>query len=159
MHLRHVLTSLLLAAIGLWTLGGLAPRANSALAVTSGATPILQGGGHGGYGLHSLDGGHGFTLSGSIQGIGQVAGSGRINFDGEGNVSAVFTTSVDGTAFTGTYRGIYSVAADGTGSIVLDLPWLGLQATGDFVIVDRGQGTYFTSTDLGYSVTGSTQQM
>jgi len=39
------------------------------------------------------------------------------------------------------------------------LPWLGLQSGGDFVIVDHGAGTFFTSTEMGYSVTGSTRRM
>lgn len=158
MNPRHALASSLLVVVGLLTIWGLASPANSALV----ATPIVQGGGWGGqgnYGLHSLHGRHGFTYSGSTQGAGLVASSGRINFDGFGHVSAAYTTSVGGIPFTGTFTGTYSVQNNGTGSILINLPLLGLQARGNFVIVDHGDGTFFTSTDAGYSITGSTKRM
>lgn len=107
----------------------------------------------------SLRGTHGFTYSGSHVTLGAIASSGRITFDGRGTLDAVFTTSVGGTAFTGTFAGTYRVNHDGTGSIVIDLPWLNTQGHGDFVVVDRGEGTFFTSTDAGYSVTGRTHRM
>jgi hypothetical protein len=151
MHPRRALATFLFVLVGLWTLWGLAPTASSALV----AAPVDPGG----YGLQSLHGKHGFTYSGSIEGVGPVASSGRIDFDGDGHVSAVYTTSVAGIAFRGAFTGTYSVLDDGTGSIVLNLPWLSLQARGNFVIVDHGNGTFFTSTDAGYSVTGSTTRM
>jgi hypothetical protein len=127
--------------------------------IDGGGGPGGGQGGQGGFGLHSLHGRYGFTYSGSTQGLGPVASSGRIDFDGFGHVSAAYTTSVNGTAFTGTFTGSYSVQSNGTGSILVDLPLLGLQSRGDFVIVDHGDGTFFTSTDAGYSVTGSTRRM
>lgn len=33
-----------------------------------------------------------------------------------------------------------------------------MQAHGNFVLVDNGEGTFFTATDAGYSVTGSTRR-
>lgn len=111
------------------------------------------------YTLRSLRGAHGFTYSGTVAGLGAVASSGRIRFDGRGNLAAAYTTSVGGTAFTGSFVGTYTVHQDGTGSVLLSLPRLGLQARGDFVLVDGGRGTFFTSTDAGFSVAGSTRRM
>lgn len=106
-----------------------------------------------------LRGDHGFTYDGTVQGFGSVASTGRIEFDGRGRVSASFSTVVQGTLFRGTFVGAYAVNRDGTGWITIDLPWLGRQAHGDFVVVDNGRGTLFTATDPGYTVTGSTRQM
>ena len=150
--LRNLIASFaLLLLLGLWTLGGPAAGPSSASAAPA---AIGQD-----YGLHSLSGAHGFSYSGSAAGLGEVASSGRIDFDGAGGLSAVFTTSVGGTAFTGSFVGTYRVNADGTGSIVIHLPWLGTRAHGDFVIVEHGAGTFFTATDRGYSVTGRTSRM
>ena len=92
-------------------------------------------------------------------GVGPVASSGRIEFDGNGGLAATFTTSVAGKTFTGSFTGSYTVQPDGTGTVLVDLPWLSTQARGDFVIVDHGDATFFTATDAGYSVTGSTREM
>ena len=111
------------------------------------------------HGTHSLNGAHGFTYDGFARGLGRVASSGRIDFDGAGNVAASYTTNVAGTTFTGTFFGSYTVNPDGSGTILVDLPWLGTQAHGNFVVVDHGAATYFTATDQGYSVTGRTTRM
>lgn len=107
----------------------------------------------------SLRGAHGFSYSGSHPTLGAIASSGRIDFDGRGHARADFTTSVGGVAFTGSFSATYQVNANGTGSILIQLPWLNTQGHGNFVIVDRGERTYFTSTDSGYSVTGSTRRL
>jgi hypothetical protein len=106
-----------------------------------------------------LRGPHGFSYSGSHQTLGPIASSGLIRFDGFGNARADYTTSVGGTTFTGSFVGTYTVDREGTGSIVVFLPWLNRRAHGNFVLVDRGEGTFFCSTDPGYSVTGSTKRM
>ncbi len=148
--LRNTLLRGLVLVLGLWILGSFGPPAST--------VDSVQASGRDHYGLRTLQGQHGFTYSGSAA-LGAVASSGRIDFDGRGHLSAVFTTSVGGTAFTGSFTGTYSVNDDGTGSVVIDLPWLGLQAGGDFVIIDKGKGTYFTATDAGYSVAGTTTRM
>jgi hypothetical protein len=109
--------------------------------------------------LRVLRGAHGFSYSGSHTTLGAIASSGRIDFDGRGNCTADFTTSVGGRAFTGSFRGSYLVNPNGTGTILVDLPWLNTQGHGNFVIVDHGDGTFFTSVDSGYSVTGRTQRL
>lgn len=127
-------------------------------AVAEAALPALQGG-HASFNNRSLRGPHGFTYSGSHATLGGIASSGVIRFDGFGGVRADYTTSVGGVTFTGSFLGTYDVNPDGTGSIVVNLPWLNTQGHGNFVLVDHGEGTFFTSTDRGYSVTGSTRRM
>ena len=112
----------------------------------------------GGHSHGALRGDHGFTYSGTVLGVGPVASSGRIDFDGRGRVSATFTTVVNGNVFEGSFAGTYVVDAEGLGSITIHLPWLGREAHGDFVVVDQGHGTFFTCTDSGYSVTGTTRK-
>ncbi len=150
-----------LAALGLLSLGGSGPSTipppATALAAVQNQNPP-QGGGPN-YTLQSLKGHHGFTYSGSLLSTGPVASSGPIHFDGNGNLAANYTTSINGTTFTGSFTGTYTVNPDGTGAVVLTLALLGLQAHGNFVLVDHGDGTFFTSTDAGFSVTGSTRKM
>lgn len=126
------------------------------------ATPVApaQVGGPGmAYSLASLEGRHGFRYEGTSEVFGPVASTGRIDFDGLGGLRAEYTTSLGSQAFTGSFIGTYTVDANGTGSVTLLLPELNAVAHGNFVIVDGGQGAYFTSTDLGYSITGSTRRM
>ena len=146
----------MLAALGAGALGWFSPVARAA---PSTVAPVAQSGAGAPYDLASLHGAHGFSYSGTRVGVGPVASSGRIEFDGAGGLSASFTTAVNGNVFTGRFSGSYLVRGDGTGSIVINLPWLATQAHGTFVIIDNGAGTYFTSTDAGYSVTGTTRQM
>jgi hypothetical protein len=145
MHLPTIALALL-AAVGASTFGGSA----------SPLTPAAQSAS---YSTRSLRGSHGFTYSGSLLAAGPVASSGRIDFDGNGHLRAVYTTSVNGTPFFGRFSGNYTVNPDGTGSVLLRLPRLGLEARGDFVLVDHGRGTFFTSTDAGFAVTGTTKEM
>jgi len=146
----------LLAALGIGALGWFSPVARAA---PSTVASMAQSGAGPTYDLGSLHGAHGFSYSGTRVGVGAVASSGRIEFDGAGGLSASFTTAVDGNVFTGRFTGSYLVRDDGTGSILIQLPWLMTQARGTFVILDDGAGTFFTSTDAGYSVTGTTRQM
>lgn len=143
----------MLAGLGAGALGWFSPAARPA------PSAVVQFGADEPYDLGSLHGAHGFSYSGTRIGVGHVASSGRIEFDGAGGLSASFTTAVNGHVFNGRFTGSYLVRGDGTGSIRIELPWLGLQAHGTFVIVDGGAGTYFTSTDAGYSVTGETRRM
>jgi hypothetical protein len=111
------------------------------------------------YTLASLEGRHGFSYEGTSRLFGTVASCGRIDFDGEGGLRAEYTTILGGRPFHGTFIGTYTVDANGTGSVVLELPLWGAELHGDFVLVDRGYGTYFTATDPGYSIIGRTQRM
>ncbi len=111
------------------------------------------------YSVRTLRGRHGFTYDGTWIGTGPVASSGRIDFDGRGNCHASYTTSVNGIAFRGTWVGTYTVNDDGTGNIMIQLPHLNRVARGSFVILDRGNASYFTATDNGFAVTGRTERM
>ena len=145
-----------LVATGLLLFGG---TGGAASATAPSAQGQMTPGGHHNFTLKSLKGAHGFTYSGSHKTLGPIASSGRIDFDGQGNAHADYSTSVGGITFTGTFEGTYSVNNNGTGSIVVNLPWLSTQGHGKFVIVDDGKGTYFMSVDAGYSVTGSTKRL
>ncbi|MFO1076324.1 MAG: hypothetical protein U1E73_01200 [Planctomycetota bacterium] len=149
MNLTASLALPALLTLGLWS---------SSAPPSTAADAALQQGQHQNYNLRSLRGRHGFTYQGN-SGLGLVASSGRIDFDGFGNLLADYTTSVGGVAFTGSFTGTYTVNANGTGSVTLNLPQPGAQAHGNFVLVDGGDETFFTSTDLGYSVVGRTRRM
>jgi len=146
----------LFAALGLVTLGGALP-----LSTLSPLTPVVSSpqGASLAYTLASLEGRHGFSYEGTSRVFGTVASCGRIDFDGEGGLRAEYTTVLGGRPFHGTFVGTYTVDPNGTGSVVLELPLWGAQVHGDFVLVDRGYGTYFTSTDPGYSIIGRTHRM
>ncbi|HLQ36237.1 MAG TPA: hypothetical protein VK348_00445 [Planctomycetota bacterium] len=147
----------LLAAVGILTFGNPAPRSDSSapatidLAAPQGGGPVFS--------LRSLQGHHGFSYSGTILGVGPIASSGPIFFDGQGGLSASYSTVVNGITFHGSFVGTYAVHADGSGAVTLVLPLLGLQSHGDFVLVDEGKGTFFNSTDAGFSISGATRKM
>jgi len=148
----------LLATAGLLTLIAPSSWSDDRTAPTSIELATPQGGGQQ-CSVHSLRGHHGFHYDGAILGVGPVASNGPIFFDGHGNLSASYSTAVNGITFRGSFTGTYTVAANGSGSVTLTLPLLGLQAHGDFVIVDDGKGTFFSCTDAGFSVTGGTRKM
>jgi hypothetical protein len=145
-----------LAAVGLLTLGGALP-----LPTGNAVAPVVSSpqGANPDYTLASLEGRHGFSYEGTSRLFGTVASCGRIDFDGEGGLRAEYTTILGGRPFHGTFIGTYTVDANGTGSVVLELPLWGAELHGDFVLVDRGYGTYFTATDPGYSIIGRTHRM
>lgn len=140
-----------LASIGMFTAGlaGVSAAASRVAAPQGGPCHTLR----------SLQGSHGFTYDGTILGVGPIAASGPIQFDGRGNLSASYATNVNGVQFRGTFVGNYTVNPDGSGSVTLRLPRLGLQAHGDFVLVDDGRGTFFSCTDAGFAITGQTRRM
>lgn len=148
-----------LATVGMLSFGVHDLTTSSTTPMPAAAVDASPQGGQPPCSVRSLRGPHGFTYSGSHQTLGPIASSGLIRFDGFGNVSADYTTSVGGTTFTGSFLGSYHVNPDGTGSIVVNLPWLNRQAHGNFVLVDHGEGTFFTSVDAGYSVSGSTRRL
>ena len=148
----------LLATLGVFTFSTTREVAPAPLPASAVAAP--QGGPHQGphCNLRSLRGDHGFTYDGTILGIGPIASSGPIRFDGQGNLSATYSTMVNGVLFRGTFVGTYTVNADGSGTVTLNLPRLGLQALGDFVLIDDGKGTFFSCTDAGFPIRGQTRR-
>jgi len=160
--MNFLLLGLPLFAAGVLTFG--TPTLCSPTTADTTAFTAPQGGGQQGgqgnpnCGLHSLRGHHGFTYDGSIVGLGPIASSGPIFFDGNGNLSASYSTAVNGITFRGSFVGTYTMNTNGSGSVTLTLPLLGLQAHGDFVLIDDGKGTFFSCTDAGFSISGSTRR-
>ncbi len=111
------------------------------------------------FSLTTMKGSHGFSYSGDLTDIGPIASAGPIIFDGKGNLSATYNVTDDGTLYQGTFLGTYTVNANGTGTVTLNLAGLGIQSHGSFVIVNNGDETFFTSTDPGQTVTGVTKKM
>jgi hypothetical protein len=111
------------------------------------------------FSLATMKGTHGFVYNGTLTGIGPIASAGPIVFDGRGHLSADYNVTIDGTLFQGSFTGTYTVNANGTGTVTLNLPRLGIQSHGSFVIVNDGNETFFTSTDPGQTVTGVTKKM
>ena len=107
--------------------------------------------------LRELRGNHGYSYSGTVMGL-PIAAAGPISFDGEGNLSAKYSVSLNGESFQGSFIGTYTVNPDLTGTVTLNLPLLGLSSRGSFVIVSSGRETYFTGTDRGVIVTGTTKR-
>ena len=109
--------------------------------------------------LRTMEGTHGYSYSGTIFGAGLIAAVGPITFDGEGNLSATYTVSLNGKSFEGAFTGTYTVDADCTGMITLHLPLLGLTSKGSFVIVNQSRERFFTGTDPGVTITGVTKKL
>ena len=109
--------------------------------------------------LRTMEGTHGYSYSGTVFGAGLIAAAGPITFDGEGNLSATYSVSLNGKPFEGAFTGTYTVDADCTGTVTLHLPLLGLTSKGSFVIVNQGRETFFTGTDPGVTITGVTKKL
>lgn len=106
----------------------------------------------------TMQGTHGYSYEGTVMGQ-RIAAAGPITFDGDGNLSATYNVNLGGTPFQGAFTGTYTVNADCTGTVTLHLPLLGISTSGSFVIVSHGQETFFTGTDQGITVTGTTKRL
>ena len=124
----NLLTALpLLAAAGILTFATPSSWSSVPGASIDAALAAPQGGGPG-CSVHSLRGNHGFHYDGVILGVGPVASTGPIFFDGHGNLSASYTTTINGLTFRGSFLGTYVVAPNGSGSVTLVLPTFGAVA-------------------------------
>jgi hypothetical protein len=74
---------------------------------------------------------------------------GRQAFDGRGNTSATATTSSNGNIAPVTIEGTYTVNADCTGSMTLNVSPFGSTVHADFVIDDEGAELRAIGTDSG----------
>jgi hypothetical protein len=108
--------------------------------------------------LVTMRGTHGYSYSGTVMGS-SIAAAGPITFGGAGNLSATYDVNLGGTVFHGAFTGTYTVNADCTGTVTLQLPLLGISSHGSFVIVDNGRRTYFVGTDSGVTVSGETTKL
>lgn len=107
----------------------------------------------------SLKGQFGYSYSGKVQGFGEVAAVGPIDFDGSGNTSATYSVNLGGSNFLGSFTGTYTVSDDCTGTITLSLPLLGVSSHGRFIIVNKGKDAFFMGTDDGVTVTGVARKL
>jgi hypothetical protein len=91
--------------------------------------------------LGTLKDSYGYTVTGTVPGIGDIAAVGILTSDGAGRVSGADTISASiGVIEQRTFRGTYTVDADCTGSLTLQFvaPTFAGLATADIVIVNRG---------------------
>lgn len=103
----------------------------------------------------TLQGGFGVATSGTISNpspspFAQVA---RQTFDGKGNTEGTATTNINGTSFPVTIKGTYTVNADCSGSVTLDISPVGITVHADLVIVSDGAEFRALVTDPGTVVT------
>jgi hypothetical protein len=99
----------------------------------------------------SYKGDFGFTATGTIVGLGQVAFVGRYTADGKGNLVGTQTASLNGTIERNSFTGTYVVKSDCTGSSIWNYPNFTQHL--DFVIVGHGSKIRSISTDPGTIVT------
>jgi hypothetical protein len=108
--------------------------------------------------LRSLNGCYGFTFSGTILGLGPIAGIGAINYDGQGHATLTQTLNINGSGgIRDTVTATYTVNPDCTGSEIVT------QTNGslthiDFVIVDHGKEILTLPTDPGSVITGTAKK-
>jgi hypothetical protein len=113
-----------------------------------------------GCGLHILRGGYGFAFQGQVVPPGadlDIAGAGRIVFDGQGGLSGNEWASTNGAQETLTFKGSYSVQPDCTGTATI------MNSNGrtdhiQFGVIEGGQEFNFTVTDPGVVLTGQTSR-
>jgi hypothetical protein len=108
--------------------------------------------------LGTMMGAHGYSYSGNVMGS-AIAVAGPINFDQQGNISGAYNGTLGGKPLQGNLSGNITVSNNCTGTVRVDLPIAGVSANGTFVIVNDGKETFFTATDMGIAVTGTTKKL
>ena len=108
--------------------------------------------------LHTLNGSYGDTFSGTIVGLGPIAGIGVTNFDGRGHFTGTDTVNVNGSGgIPETSTGSYTVNSDCTGSTVQTFPD-GRVVSLSLVIINHGREYLFLNTAPGLVITGSSKK-
>lgn len=108
--------------------------------------------------LGALNGCYGFTFSGTILGLGPIAGIGVTNYDGQGHATITQTLNVNGSGgIRDTVTATYTVSPDCTGSEVITQTDGSLTHI-DFVIVDNGKAMLTLPTDPGSVITGTAKK-
>jgi hypothetical protein len=111
------------------------------------------------YKLTDVKGRYGFSFQGEVIGVGPIAAVGTIKADGKGNIpEAVRTVNFLGSTNTQTFRCIYIINPDGTGSakcpVDIPLPGFPLEETFDYVIEENGKAFRIVGTTPGVVVIG-----
>ena len=129
---------------------------NGATTATTGATAA------GGCDNSSFSGAYGFADTGyafdTSGGVHLTAGTGKIVADGNGNLSGTDTNSLDGNISHRTFIGTYSLNADCTGSVTLQIAVSGGSggtAHADIVAVNNARQINYLQTDVGWVVSGT----
>lgn len=117
----------------------------------------------GGFSEKDVRGSFAFSFEGEIVGVGPVAAIGRMQADGQGNITeAVRTISVGGVPQTETFTCTLTVDTIGTGSAVCDIndpaPGFPSTETFDFVIEDKARSFRLVGTTPGIVILGSGMQ-
>jgi hypothetical protein len=108
--------------------------------------------------LRTLNGCYGFTFSGTILGLGPIAGIGVINYDGQGHATLTQTLNVNGSGgIRDAVTATYTVNPDCTGSEVVTQTDGSLTHI-DFVIVNNGKEILTLPTDPGSVITGTAKK-
>jgi hypothetical protein len=94
--------------------------------------------------LSTVKGPYGFILNGTLVGLGPLGSVGLVTFDGAGQWSAEGTISINGSVFTASFNGTYSVNSDCTGTQVGSDG-----STATFVILARGNELLVIMTNPG----------
>jgi len=120
--------------------------ATKALKAADALCPRLNATKHGTYGMSG---------TGMIVGVGPIAVSGKITYDGHGNSSVTYTASVNGTIYRGvTATATYTVNPDCTGT------YTGSDGSHyDFWVTPDGDRTTWIESDTGTVVTGSEHRL
>jgi hypothetical protein len=120
----------------------------------SGLLPIVQA--QSGCSDRSLRGSYGFQINGNIVGLGPIAGTALVTYDGVGNFTQTDNVNINGGGIPVLNRqgsGTYIVNPDCTGTQILNLP--GGQVTHTtFVIVGNGKQVFDVGTDPHVVITG-----
>lgn len=99
-----------------------------------------------------LNGAYGYSASGSFfdngGGVNFISAAGRLVFDGQGNISAKDTVSIDGSVTRAeAYAGTYTVGSDCTGSLIVNQHGVGISLTFDFALANNGNEIHLIDTD------------
>jgi len=108
----------------------------------------------------TLSDAHGFSFNGTVFAFGAIAATGKIVFDGSGNISGSYAESLNGRIIQGHFVGSYTVNSDCTGSGTVRGPFPGSwSALVNFVIVNNTKETLLVGASPGAVVTGFTKRL
>jgi len=106
----------------------------------------------------TLNSSYGFSKTGQFYADGYgylpLSGNGRLQGDGNGNITGFDTILADGTVYKRTFTGTYTVNADCSGTVSLTFSDQ-TNMHGDIVIVNDGKEVLYNDTDTDFIYHGS----
>jgi len=127
-----------------------------------GIAPALLAEGHHGCSFNSVAGTFGYTVTGTRNGVGPVAGAGQLTFHRDGTITdGKQTVSFNGVIADETYSGTYTVDADCSGSFVVDVisPIAPRTSHVNLVWVDDANGAKAIFTDANTILTADAKRL